>query len=128
VRDDGLDLTASAFLRYDDGRFATSLTSLRGFVGAGATIGGSTGYVTYDEPFLSAGSFHLESPPFGEPRTVTVEREGNGYVPMFRAVGEAIADGLLEHPLRPLRDTIEVMEIIDEVRRQLTPPGRSARG
>lgn len=123
VRDDGLDLTASVYLRYDDGRFATALTSLRGFVGAGATIGGSTGYVSYDEPFLSAGSFHIESPPFGTPRTVTEELEGNGYVPMFRAVGEAVADGLLEHPLRPLRDTIAVLDTVDEVRAQLLGQG-----
>ena len=40
-------------------------------------------------------------------------------MPMFRAVGEAIADGLLEHPMRPLRDTIEVLDILDEVRHQL---------
>jgi hypothetical protein len=40
-------------------------------------------------------------------------------MPMFRAVGEAIADGLLERPLRPLADTIAVLAIIDEVRRQL---------
>jgi predicted dehydrogenase len=123
VRDDGLDLTASVFLRYDDGRFATALTSLRAFIGAGATIGGSTGYVTYDEPFLSAGSFHIESPPSGTPRTVEEELEGNGYVPMFRAVGEVIAEGLLEHPLRPLRDTIAVLDTVDEVRSQLL--GRS---
>ncbi len=119
VRDDGLDLTASVFLRYGDGRFASALTSLRAFVGAGATIGGSSGFVTYNEPFLSAASFSIESPPFGAPRTVTEEVEGNGYVPMFRAVGEAIADGLLEHPMRPLRDTIEVLDILDEVRHQL---------
>jgi predicted dehydrogenase len=119
VREDGLDLTASVFLRYDDGRFASALTSLRSFVGAGATIGGSTGFVSYDEPFLSAASFHVESPPFGTPRTVEVELEGNGYVPMFRAVCEAIADGLLEHPMRPLRDTIEVLDTMDEVRAQL---------
>jgi predicted dehydrogenase len=119
MREDGLDLTASAYLRYRGGRFAHALASLRSFVGAGATIGGSHGYITYDAPFLSAGSFRIEIPPHGEPRTVTVELEGNGYVPMFRAVGEAIADGLLEHPLRPLRDTIEVLSTMDEIRRQL---------
>jgi predicted dehydrogenase len=119
MRDDGLDITASATLRYRGGRFAHALTSLRSFVGAGATIGGSTGFLTYDAPFLSAGSFRIETPPEGTPREITVELEGNGYVPMFRAVGEAIADGLLEHPLRPLADTIAVLETIDEIRRQL---------
>jgi predicted dehydrogenase len=119
MRDDGLDLTASAFLRYGDGRFAHALTSLRSFVGAGATIGGGRGFITYDQPFLFAGGFRVETPPMGTPRAVTVELEGRGYVPMFRAVSEAIADGLLEHPMRPLRDTIEVLEIMDDVRRQL---------
>ena len=52
-------------------------------------------------------------------RAESVANEGRGYVPMFRAVGQAIADGLLEHPLRPLADTVAVLETIDEVRRQL---------
>ena len=112
-------LARSAYLRYRGGRFVHALTSLRSFVGAGATIGGSDGYITYDAPFLSAGSFRVETPPHGEPRTVTVDLEGNGYVPLFRAVGEAIADGLLEHPLRPLAETIAVLDTIDEIRRQL---------
>ncbi len=119
MRDDGLDITASAWLRYRGGRFAHALSSLRSFVGAGATIGGSSGFITYDEPFLSAGTFRIETPPEGTPQEIEVPLEGNGYVPMFRAVGEAIADGLLEHPLRPLRDTIEVLETMDEIRRQL---------
>jgi predicted dehydrogenase len=119
VREDGLDLTASVHLRYGDGRFASLLTSLRSFVGAGATVGGTSGLVDVGPIFLAADSFTVLKPPFGEPRTVTEPREGNGYVPMFRAVSEAIADGLLEHPDRPLRDTIAVLETIDEVRRQL---------
>jgi predicted dehydrogenase len=127
LRDDGLDLTASAFLRYGDGRFAHALTSLRSFIGAGATIGGSRGFITYDHPFLSAGAFRVETPPHGTPRTVTVDLEGRGYVPMFRAASEAIADGLLEHPLRPLADTIAVLETMDEIRRQLGA-GQSASG
>jgi predicted dehydrogenase len=119
VRADGLDLTASMHLRYGDGRFAALLTSLRGCIGAGATVGGSSGLIELAPIFLAADSFTVLKPPFGEPRTVTVPKEGNGYVPMFRAVGQAIADGLLEHPARPLRDTIAVLDTIDEVRRQL---------
>jgi predicted dehydrogenase len=120
MRDDGLNLTASVFLRYGNGRFATALMSIRGHVGASATIGGTTGFITYDRPFLSAGSFRVEKPPDGRLRTVNVVLEGNGYVPMFRAVSAAVSDGLLEHPLRPLHDTIEVMQVMDEVRRQLS--------
>lgn len=119
LRRDGLDVTASVFLRYGQGRFAQALTSLAGFVNPVATVGGTEGFIAFDQPFMSAESFRVETPPDGEPRTVTVPQEGAGYVPMFRAVGEAIAEGRLEHPWRPLADTIAVLETMDEVRRQL---------
>jgi predicted dehydrogenase len=125
LRDDGLDVTVSAFLRYADGRFANALTAVGEFVGVGATVGGSRAVVTLDPPFHMIESFSVVQPPFGAPRTVTEPREGNGYVPMFRAVSQAIGDGLLEHPWRPLRDTIEVLDTIDEIRRQLS--ARAAR-
>jgi predicted dehydrogenase len=123
VREDGLDLTASVHLRHGDGRFASLLTSLRGFVSPGAGVGGSDGLITVGPLFLAAESFTVVRPPFGEPRTVSEPTEGRGYVPMFRAASQAIADGLLEHPDRPLRDTIAVLETIDEVRRQLLARG-----
>ena len=85
-------------------------------------------FIAFDEPFMSADRFRIETPPQGEPRTVTVELEGNGYVPMFRAVGEAIADGLREHPWRPLAETIDVLDTMDEVRRQLTRASARLRG
>jgi predicted dehydrogenase len=119
MRDDGLDVTVSVYLRYSDGRFANALTSVADFVGAGANVGGTRGIVTLDPPFHMTETFSVVEPPFGTPRTVTAPREGNGYVPMFRAVSQAIGEGLLEHPWRPLRDTIEVLETMDEIRRQL---------
>ena len=119
MRDDGLDVTVSAYLRYRDGRFANALTSVAEFVGVGATVGGSRAVITLDPPFHLIESFSVVEPPFGAPRTFTEPREGNGYVPMFRAVSEAVTEGRLEHPWRPLRDTIEVLEAIDEIRRQL---------
>jgi predicted dehydrogenase len=128
ARADGVDLTASAFLRYGDGRFASLLTSIQGFVGAGANIGGTSGSITLDPPFFATGSFTVLTPPFDRPDRVSLPLEGNGYVPMFRAVGEAIADGLLEHPDRPLRDTIAVLDTIDQVRAQLVAAPAAASG
>jgi predicted dehydrogenase len=119
VRDDGLDVTVSAYLRYGEGRFANALTSVSEFVGVGASVGGTGGIVTLDPPFHMIESFSVVEPPFGAPRTFTEPREGNGYVPMFRAVSEAVTEGRLEHPWRPLRDTIEVLETIEEIRRRL---------
>jgi hypothetical protein len=85
-----------------------------------ASIGGTDGIIALEAPFFAAESFRVELWPDMDWRTETVGIEGAGYVPMFRAVGEAIEDGLLQHPLRPLRDTIDVLKTLDEVRRQLT--------
>ena len=120
MRDDGLDITASVFLRYGDGRFAHALTSFAGPVDPVASVGGSRGAISLDPPFFFRGSYRVLTLPELAVRSEAVANEGRGYVPMFRAVSEAIADGLLEHPLRPLADTIEVLETMDEVRRQLT--------
>jgi predicted dehydrogenase len=123
IRPDGLDVTASVLLGYGEGRFAHALTSLAGPVNPVASIGGTEGIVSFDAPFFATDSFTVVQWPDMEARTETVEIEGAGYVPMFRAVCEAIEDGLLEHPLRPLRDTIDVLKTMDEVRRQLTTLG-----
>ena len=76
------------------------------------------GLITYDE-FLFAGSFRVETPPTGHrgPSRGHRGQRLRADVPRGR---RGIADGLLEHPLRPLRDTIAVLETMDEVRRQLT--------
>jgi len=119
MRADGLDITAAVLLGYGDGRFAHALTSLAGPVNPVASIGGTEGIVSFDAPFFAPDSFTVVQWPDMDGRTETVELEGAGYVPMFRAVCEAIEDGLTEHPLRPLRDTIDVLKTMDEVRRQL---------
>jgi predicted dehydrogenase len=120
MRDDGLDVTASVFLRYGDGRFAHALTSMAGPVDPVAAVGGLRGAISLDAPFFFRGSYRVLTFPALTTRSEALPTEGRGYVPMFRAVAEAIGDGLLEHPLRPLSETIEVLETIDEVRRQLT--------
>ena len=51
-----------------------------------------------------------------------------GYVPMFRAVSEAIQAGWKEHPTHPLSATIRTLELVDEVRRQLLDAHYPARG
>lgn len=119
VRADGLDVTDAVLLRYRDSRFAQTLTSICGLVDPVASIGGTAGFITCERPFWSSGEYRVHPSLIGEPRTVRFEIEGNGYVPMFRAVTQAATNGLLEHPLRPLDDTLAVLDTIDEVRSQL---------
>ena len=98
MRADGLDITDSAFLRYGNERFAQVVTSIAGWVNPVASIGGTAGFIGRDGPFWSSGGYRVETPFLSEPRTVRVELEGNGFVPMFRAVSRVVVDGLLETP------------------------------
>ena len=59
MRDDGLDLTASVFLRYGDGRFAHALTSIAGPVDPVASVGGTRGAISLDAPFFFRGSYRV---------------------------------------------------------------------
>jgi hypothetical protein len=74
-------------------------------------------------PFWVSGGFTVWpegwDPDSPAPYEVRETIEGVGYVPMFRHASQCVLDGLLESPLHPLSATIEVLDTIDEVRRQL---------
>jgi len=46
-------------------------------------------------------------------------REGAGYLPMFRAVNEAIVAGETEHPTHPVAATVAVLDVLEQIREQL---------
>lgn len=119
IQPDGVDVTESVLLQYDDGRFGHALSSISSMLGSQAIIGGTRGMVILEPSFHALETYRVILPMSREERRVTIRQEGAGYRPMFRAVTEAVEQGLTEHPLRPLRDTIAVLDIMDEIRRQL---------
>ena len=116
---DGVDLRSTLTLGYSDDRFATVTSSLTEVIMAFAVVGGTAGTIVMDPTFFAGGAIHCYSAPGYTAQTTTVPIEGAGYVPMFRAVGEALAAGLTEHPRHPLADTIAVLAVVDEARRLL---------
>ena len=88
-----------------------------------ATVAGTAGYISVDMPFFASGQFTIHTLPFDEPRIVRTEIEGAGYVPMFREASAAIADGRTRHEWNPMEDTIAILDLLDEVRRQLLEAG-----
>ena len=119
IQPDGVDVTESVLLRYDDGRLGHALSSIASMLGSQAMIGGTEGMVILEPSFHALETYRVVLPRSREERRVTIRQEGAGYRPMFRAVTEAVEQGWTEHPLRPLRDTIAVLDIMDEVRQQL---------
>jgi hypothetical protein len=115
----GVDLRSTVHLGYPDGRSASVSTSMTEVIMPFAVIGGTSGSIVMDPPFFSGGAVHTYAGPTFAQQTTTVPVEGDGYVPMFRAVGEAVSAGITDHPVHPLENAIAVLTVIDEIRRSL---------
>jgi predicted dehydrogenase len=131
VREDGVD--TRAFVTLAAGEAAAQIaTSIDHTVIPTASIAGTSGFILVDMPFWVPKGFDVyprgQGPGAPPPTRVETDTEGTGYVPMFRAVGEAVQAGLTEHPTHPLSATIGTLELVDEVRRQLLDTYYPARG
>lgn len=119
-RPDGVDLNCRASLEYPDGRFADLAASMVEYVDPSASVNGTKGWIDVPAPFWATTRFTTHAgtieEAFGSPTTTTIETEGHGYVPMLRAVGDAIAQGLSEHPLHPLDASIQTFALLDRIR------------
>lgn len=114
----GVDTELGMLLGYEGGQQAVLASSIRAKLPLTAAIGGTKGDIVIGEAFWSDTTYTVRVN--GEdPVTHTEPKEGNGYVPMLRAVHEAIANGWLEHPLNTLDDTLTLMRTTDRVRAAL---------
>ena len=123
VRADGLDVAEHFTLEFADGRFAQCASSMGEFGELTASIGGKAGWLTLQPPFWATSEIEVRAGGmrqiFHTPDRLVCPTEGNGYVPMLRAVVAAIADGLIEHPVHTREDTLAVFRTIDEIFRQI---------
>jgi predicted dehydrogenase len=126
TRPDGVDLSVVSTLTFEDGRFAQIAASMVGYVDPSAAINGTAGWLSVPAPFWATDHYVRHAGSIGEaltaPETRRYEREGMGYVPMLRAVGEAIAQGRLEHPLHPWDAAVAVARILDRIRAAAAHP------
>jgi predicted dehydrogenase len=126
TRHDGVDLSVVSTLTFDDGRFAQIAASMVGYLDPSAAINGTAGWLSVPAPFWATDQYSRHAGSIGEaltaPETRRFEREGMGYVPMLRAVGEAIAQGRLEHPLHPWDAALAVARILDRIRAAAAHP------
>ena len=123
VRPDGLDVSERITLEYSGGRSAQTTVSMAEFTDCSASVGGTGGWLTLPAPFWATTDLEIHAGSaqriFGTPDVAAHPREGNGYVPMLRAVIDAIDGGLVEHPAHPAQDTVAVFEVMDAVLTQL---------
>lgn len=119
LNDAGTDQCASAILHYDKPYMSSFNISFDAATNRDAFIIGSEGHIRIEDPFHSAQHIHLYKEqklqqslhlPFD------ASPSGLGYVYEILAVGEALKQNLLEHPIMPHHDTIAVMQQMDQIR------------
>jgi predicted dehydrogenase len=126
MRPDGVDLDEAITLTWRSGAMAQFTHSLVAFVPPAAWIGGTAGAIELGRPIFNPHSLTVSTGKPPGPPTVeeyTFEIEGAGYVPMFRAAGEAILRGDLEHPVQPIADTVAVLRSLERIRDLLRAEG-----
>jgi predicted dehydrogenase len=114
----GSDLTAAMQWGYADGRLAQIYCSAAGGSPFAALVTGTSGWISV-EPRIhrprvlvvddADGTETIEAPPIA----------GNGYRGEVEEVARCLRAGELESPLVPLDDTVAILRVLDEARRQL---------
>ncbi len=115
---DGVDLHNSIILRYNDGRFASMDNGFEIQLSNNAVISGDKGYITLGRWFHCTCETSLFSKEGSLIEKFESPNEINGYEYEIKEVHRCLNNGLKESPLVPHADTVRVMKLMDECRRQ----------
>lgn len=119
----GVDARTAIVLGYESGAQAVLSTNLMAFSPARASVCGAAGRIEVNPWFAVPAGFELVAPGKGDVRIPFVNDTGisfrGGLAWEAAAVAQHVADGLTDSPLHPLDFAIEVLETMDEVRRQV---------
>ncbi len=108
---EGVDAWTRAELRYEAGAVATLECAIDTETPWVATITGTEGRIVVPKPFFVPDRYVLDG------AEVLVPHQG--FVHEIEEAGRCLREGLTESPLIPWSRTIEVMEILDDIRDQL---------
>jgi predicted dehydrogenase len=117
LNDDGIDLNVAMAWRYDSGAVAALTCGLRSQNPWTASVSGPDGYLLLPNRFHHP-DYYVRSTAAGEER-IDVPTHGRGYHYEAAEVMRALRDGLVECPALPHAATIEILELLDETRRQI---------
>lgn len=117
----GVDTELGMLLGYPGGQQAVLASSIRALLPLGASVGGELGRLELDPPFWGTAAVTLHRHD-GSTQREEFPLDGNGYVPMLRAVDEAVRGGMLEHPLCDSATSLRLLRTMDTVRARLAQP------
>ena len=114
----GADASAAIHLAYDDGRAAALVCSLAAAAPGRALVLGTGGSIEVAPPFHNPSRLLVHRND-EEPEVIDLPPTGLGYVHQAEEVQRCLAAGLVESPVMPLADTLDVMWVLEEALGQL---------
>jgi predicted dehydrogenase len=117
VNDDGVDLNVAMAWRYESGAIAALTCGLRSQNPWTASVSGPEGSLLLPHRFHHP-DYYVRSTAAGEER-IDVPTHGLGYHYEAAEVMRALRAGLVECPALPHAATIEILDLLDETRRQI---------
>jgi predicted dehydrogenase len=117
VNEDGVDLNVAMAWRYDSGAIAALTCGLRSQNPWTASVSGPEGSLLLPHRFHHP-EYYVRKTAAGEER-IDVPTHGLGYHYEAAEVMRALRAGLVECPALPHAATIEILDLLDETRRQI---------
>lgn len=118
ISSDGVDINNTILLKYNDGRFVSADNGFRLQLSNNAMVSGTEGFITLGNWFHCTSEAVLYNKRTEVAEKFICEPEINGYEYEIREVHNCLRKGLKESSLVPYEGTIEVMQIMDECRKQ----------
>ncbi|MHA7219003.1 Gfo/Idh/MocA family protein [Arthrobacter sp. MDT1-48-3] len=115
---EGVDLQNALTLTYDDGAHAQLTTSIGAESPSVVTISGTEGWLRSSTPLFNPAELVVQ-PRRGTLRTERFEVFGSGFVYELREVTRCLQAGLTESPFMTTAESVRMMEVLDEARRQI---------
>ncbi len=115
---EGVDLQSALTLTYESGAHAQLVTSIGADCPSVVTISGTDGWLRSSAPLFNPAELVIQ-PRQGTPRTERFEVFGNGFGHELREVTRCVQDGLLESPFMTPAESVRMLELLDETRRQI---------
>lgn len=114
----GVDLQTAFTLSHASGAISACACSLRARTPCELTVSGERGYIRMNSMFHRATSIEV-APAAGSAYRLDTPYLGNGYVHEILEAQRCFRAGLIESPGMPHADTLALMGVMDEMRRQI---------
>ena len=111
----GIDTQSSIILEYKDHKTVTMMLAFRSYMTRHFTVNGTVGRMEAIFPTCANAKVTMLT---GESESIAEEQPENNHKAEIEHVVECLNNGLTNSPICPIESTIQVMEILDECRKQ----------